>query len=84
MVHKPESSLAFLLGAGFSVDASSEVGSFATVHYPLVSDLANACFGLDALQPGSQSRNSFKKPSTQGTWPLWIGSTTLSWKLTTT
>ncbi len=61
MVHKPASSLAFLLGAGFSVDASSEVGSLAAVHYPLVSDLAKACFGLDAPPAGRSIEELFQE-----------------------
>ena len=31
-VHRPESSIVFLLGAGFSVDAGLEVGSLVTVY----------------------------------------------------
>ena len=59
-VHRPESSIAFLLGAGFSVDAGLEVSSLATPRYPLVSALAKACFGLDELPPGKSIEELFQ------------------------
>jgi len=59
-VHRPESSPVFLLGAGFSVDAGSEVGSLETARYPLVSDLVKACFGLDELPNGKSIEELFQ------------------------
>lgn len=50
------SSTVFLLGAGFSVDAAEEAGNPLGVNqqarYPLVPELANLCFGPDALSSG--------------------------------
>lgn len=60
-VHRPESSIAFLIGAGFNVDSGFEVGSIATQRYPLVSALTKTCFGLKELQPGKSIEVLFQE-----------------------
>lgn len=59
--HSSDTPLAFLLGAGFSVDASSEVGSLATARYPLVSDLTQKCFGHAELPTGKSIEDLFQE-----------------------
>lgn len=60
-VLRPESSLVFLLGAGFNIDAGSEVGSLATERYPLASDLAQICFDLEELPPEKSVEDLFQE-----------------------
>ena len=56
----------FLLGAGFNCDATSEAclnkpfPSGLPPKYPLVSDLLDVCFGLDALPPGKSVEDLFQ------------------------
>ena len=54
-----------MLGAGFSVDATSEAGnpdaSGHPVGYPLVSDLGSRCFGLETLPPQKSIEELFQK-----------------------
>jgi hypothetical protein len=60
-VHRSESSVVFLLGAGFSGDAGAIAESLATAGYPLVSRLTNACFGLDELPPSKSIEELFQE-----------------------
>ena len=46
-IHSQDSSIAFLLGAGFSVDAALDVNAPDSARYPMVSALAKVCFDLD-------------------------------------
>lgn len=56
----------FLLGAGFSVDASSEAGfpivssSGLKAHYPMIGDLLESCFGIAALPPEKSIEDMFQ------------------------
>ena len=56
----------FLLGAGFNYEASFEARQtepFPSGHpprYPLISDLLNTCFGLDALPPDKSVEDLFQ------------------------
>ncbi|MBW1745112.1 MAG: hypothetical protein JRJ25_01825 [Deltaproteobacteria bacterium] len=56
----------FLLGAGFNYDAAFEAGqtsplpSGRTSQYPLVSDLLDVCFELDALPPDKSVEDLFQ------------------------
>lgn len=58
--------LVFLLGAGFDCDATCEAGqtkpfpSGRPPRYPLVSDLLDICFGLDALPPEKSVEDLFQ------------------------
>jgi hypothetical protein len=61
IVHSSDTPLAFPLGAGFSVDASSEAGSLATARYPLVSDLTKACIGHAELSTGKSIEDLFQE-----------------------
>jgi hypothetical protein len=60
----------FLLGAGFSADAASEVGNPCRgdlrVKYPLVSDLIKPCFGLNAIPPGQAIEQMFQSSIDSG------------------
>jgi hypothetical protein len=51
--------LAFLLGAGFSVDAAAETGILPSKGYPLTDDLLTTCFGLTTLPPGTSIEDLF-------------------------
>ncbi len=50
-----------LLGAGFNVDASREVGALATVRYPLIKDLGRACFGISENDSIDSIEERFQK-----------------------
>ena len=50
---------AFLLGAGFNVDAAAEVGYNANASYPLTRDLLKPCFGRAALPTGLSVEDLF-------------------------
>jgi len=50
---------AFLLGAGFNVDAAAEVGGITKAGYPLTRDLLKLCFGLDVLPTGLSVEDLF-------------------------
>ncbi len=57
-------SIGFLLGAGFGVDAASEAGNPIVAgdpaRYPLVSDLGRMCFGLETLPPEKSIEELFQ------------------------
>jgi len=63
-------SIVFLLGAGFGVDAASEAGNpIAASHparYPLVSDLGKMCFGLDTLPADKSIEELFQESIATG------------------
>lgn len=65
-----DNSVVFLLGAGFNVDAASEAGNpMAPGHavgYPLVSELGDVCFGLDALPPDKSIEDIFQESIDRG------------------
>lgn len=65
-----DNSVVFLLGAGFSVDAASEVGNpmapGRAARYPLVSELGDVCFGLDALPPDKSIEDLFQESIDEG------------------
>jgi hypothetical protein len=51
--------LAFLLGAGFSVDAAAEAALLPSKGYPLTDDLLAECFGVTTLPPGTSIEDLF-------------------------
>lgn len=66
--------VAFILGAGFSVDAASEAGYPAETlpifgwpaRYPLVSDLLKVCFNIDILPHGKSIESLFQEQIDKG------------------
>ena len=57
----------FLIGAGFNVDASHEGQSFTVkCFYPLASNLAKACFGLEQLPVNRSIEELFQEALDQG------------------
>lgn len=60
------SSPVFILGAGFNVDAASEAGypivpySGLKAHYPMLGELLEPCFGIEALPPGKSIEDLFQ------------------------